>query len=410
MSNFTQYSIDPALIEALNAMHIQDPTPVQAATIPIALKGADVLASAQTGTGKTLAYVIPMLSHLSQNPKHTALILAPTRELAMQVQQTLQRLNSVRVTLLIGGTSIFKEVSELRRHPRVIVGTPGRVTDHLNRKTLSLDATHFLVIDEADRMLDMGFGIQLDNIAKFLPETRQTLMFSATLPPNMNKLTAKYLKNPERISIGSTIAPSAQVKLENIHVSQEEKFPILLENLEKREGSIIVFVKTKRGADKLSKELKEYGHSTHAIHGDLSQQRRGKVIHAFRQQKTRILVATDVAARGLDIPHVMHVINYDLPTSPEDYIHRIGRTGRAGAEGHAMCLISPGDHLKWKAIHRMMNPSAPKQQENPRSPTQKQQQRRKDRKPFPSRHGKERGFRPAKKSFKQPPRERSLRG
>jgi superfamily II DNA/RNA helicase len=205
-------------------------------------------------------------------------------------------------------------------------------------------------------MLDMGFGVQLERIVKYLPQNRQTLMFSATLPANIIKISQKYLNNPERVSVGSLITAAPKIKQEIIHTSEAEKYPELVKQLNQRQGSIIVFVKTKWGAERLARRLYKEKHSADAIHGDLQQSRRKKVIQAFRDKKHRIMVATDVAARGLDIPHIEHVINYNLPQSPEDYIHRIGRTARAGAEGSAVCFISPDEAGKWKAIHRLMNP------------------------------------------------------
>ncbi len=360
MSNFEQFSLPATLISSLNGLQITTPTPIQGATIPIALAGRDILASAQTGSGKTLAYLIPLVVKLLENPTSCAIVLTPTRELATQVQQCLKGLLGssapFQTVLLIGGAPMFKQIDGLRRRPRLIVGTPGRITDHLMRGSLNLKNARFLIVDEADRMLDMGFGIQLDKIAEFLPSERQTLMFSATLPPNIDKLSKKYLTNPERISVDSTHLPAPKIKQEIIRTTNGQKFTQLLEQLGQRQGSVIIFTKTKRGADHLSEELKAYGHSVNAIHGDLSQNRRNSVIRSFRDNMHRILVATDVAARGLDIPHIMHVINYDLPQCAEDYIHRIGRTGRAGAEGNALCLISPGDNSKWNAISRLMNP------------------------------------------------------
>lgn len=236
-----------------------------------------------------------------------------------------------------------------------MVGTPGRINDHLTRGTAKLHDTRFLVLDEVDRMLDMGFGVQLDAIAKYLLAERQTLMFSATLPKNIQKLSAKYLKNPVRISVGETHRPASNVKQEHIKVTNEEKYPRLLEELQQREGSVLVFVKTKRGADNMAKKLRKKKHTAEALHGDLRQNRRNRVISDFHKQHYRILVATDVAARGLDIPHIEHVINYDLPQQPEDYIHRIGRTARAGAEGQAINLVGAADGAKWKAIQRLLN-------------------------------------------------------
>ncbi len=360
MKNFSLLGLPDELVAALERMQITTPTPIQSATIPLALGGADLLASAQTGSGKTVAYSIPLIIKLTSSPQGTALILAPTRELAMQVYHTIQQIlgksNPFKIALLIGGAPMFKQISELRRGPKLIVGTPGRILDHLTRGTLSLKKTEFLIIDEVDNMLDMGFSIQLEQIAEYLPETRQTLMFSATLPPNIERLSHKYLRNPQRIAIGSAKQAAPKIKQEIIHTKSGEKFPKLIDQIQQRAGSIIIFVKTRRGAERLSQDLQDHDLSVDAIHGDLPQRRRERVLFAFRSQKIRILVATDVAARGLDIPHVMHVINYDLPQCGEDYIHRIGRTGRAGAEGSAVCFISHEDGHKGKIIARMIDP------------------------------------------------------
>lgn len=360
MTTFSQFGLPELLVASLERMQITTPTPIQRETIPIALEGQDVLASAQTGTGKTIAYLIPLIVKLANDKDSGALILAPTRELAMQVHQSLNQILGnrplYRSALLIGGAPMFKQMQDLRKRPRVIVGTPGRINDHLQRGSLSLDLTRFLVIDEADRMLDMGFGIQLDRIAEYLPAERQTVLFSATFPPNIEKLSQKYLQNPKRIAIDASIKPAPKIKQEMIEARTSEKRQTLFSQLTTREGSVIVFVRTKRRADSLSEELKEEGHNASAIHGDLRQNRREHVIRAFRSGKSRILVATDVAARGLDIPHVMHVINYDLPECPEDYVHRIGRTGRADAEGFALSFVSPEERHLWKAIQRLLNP------------------------------------------------------
>jgi superfamily II DNA/RNA helicase len=333
---------------------------VQAGTIPVALKGQDILASAQTGSGKTIAYSLPLIINLLTNRQHLALILTPTRELAAQVHQMLTKLlgptSRLKTVLLIGGAPMFKQIMTLRSRPQLIIGTPGRVNDHLENGSLDLKETRFLILDEADRMLDMGFGIQLDRIAEYLPAERQTLMFSATLPPNIEKLSKKYLREPQRISIDAGMQEAPKIQQETLRISTAEKFSHLMKQLEQREGSIIIFVKTKRGTERLARELQRLNQSAEAIHGDLHQRRRESVIRAFRSRKCRILVATDVAARGLDIPHVMHVINFDLPQCPEDYVHRIGRTGRAGAEGHALSFISPEDNHKWKMICRLLNP------------------------------------------------------
>lgn len=360
MLNFKKFNLPNILLQSLEHMGITSPTAIQEASIALSLEGRDILASAETGSGKTLAYALPLTTHLLNTPTSGALILAPTRELAVQIKDAvlklLGRTSPVKAALLIGGDSMPKQLSQLRARPRLIVGTPGRINDHLNRGSLSLKETTFLVVDEADRMLDMGFGIQLDRIAQYLPRKRQTLMFSATMTPNIVKLADKYLTNPERVTVGSTSKPAANIKQQIIHTTASEKFGHLLKELNEREGPIIVFVKTKRGTEQLADKLERQNQSVGAVHGDLRQRKREQVILAFRNQKNRIMVATDVAARGLDIPDVMHVINYDLPQCPEDYIHRIGRTARAGKEGNALCLISPEDGQKWKAIHRLINP------------------------------------------------------
>lgn len=366
MQDFKALGLPQALFHALERMQFTTPTPIQAQAIPLALQGKDILGTAQTGTGKTGAFGIPLVAQLMQSQRGSALVLTPTRELAVQVLDMLKKLISsnsgIKTALLIGGESMGKQFQQLKMRPRLIVGTPGRINDHLSRGTLMLRDAGFLVLDESDRMLDMGFGIQLEKIIKYLPQQRQTLMFSATLPDNIIKMSQKYLNDPVRISVGSTTAPIAKIKQETVRLAEPEKYARLTSELDAREGSIIVFVKTKWGAERLADKLSRQEKSADSLHGDLSQGRRDKVIQSFRNRKCRILVATDIAARGLDIPHVAHVINYDLPQCPEDYIHRIGRTGRAGAEGQAVNLITPADGAKWKAILRLLDPEAAKKE------------------------------------------------
>lgn len=371
MTSFTSFGLPSRLNESLARLKITVPTPIQGKAIPIGLEGMDILASAQTGTGKTMAYLLPLLTNLLKDEKSSALVLAPTRELAAQIQDNARALLGKKfdIAFLIGGDSIGKQLSILRRNPRVIIGTPGRIQDHIDRKSLRLNETRFLVLDETDRMLDMGFSETIKKIVSYLPNERQTFMFSATLPPSISKLSHNYLKNPHLISIGATNQAAAKVKQEALQVIASEKFERLIDELNKREGSIIVFVKTKHGADRLAEKLSNKNHQAAAIHGDLRQRKREEVIRNFRNLKKRIMVATDIAARGLDIPHIKHVINYDPPQCPEDYIHRIGRTGRAGMEGHALSLISPEDYSKWKRIPSLMStgnlePSSSKKQKS----------------------------------------------
>ncbi len=363
MTTFDQFGLPAALTASLARMQYVTPTPIQAQAIPLAMQGRDILGSAQTGTGKTAAFAIPMITKIMASPRGSALILTPTRELATQVHEVIKDLLGQRsfipTVLLIGGDSMDKQVKILRMRPRIIVGTPGRINDHLERGNLILHDTSFLVLDETDRMLDMGFGIQIEKIVKFLPQTRQTLMFSATIPAEIARMSAKYLNNPERIAVGSTTQTVTSVEQKVLYVDAMKKHEELTKQLKEREGTIIVFVKTKRGADRLAEKLSRQGHKADTIHGDLHQRQRERVIDAFRERKFRILVATDIAARGLDISHIEHVINYDLPQCPEDYIHRVGRTGRNGAEGEAICLISPDDHEKWREIHKLLNPGQP---------------------------------------------------
>lgn len=362
MNNFEVLGLPETMLPALEAINFTIPTPIQAQAIPVAMEGHDILGSAQTGTGKTGAFTLPMIAHLLSCPASSALILLPTRELARQVLDAADKMlgnrQKILSALLIGGDSMIKQLQQLKKKPRIIVGTPGRINDHLRQGTLKLNETDFLVLDETDRMLDMGFGAQLEQIAKYLPATRQTLMFSATLPANIISLSRKYLNNPVRIAVGATTAPAANIRQELIKTTDAAKYGELINQLQNREGSVLVFVKTKYGAERLAQKLAKENQAADAIHGDLRQSRREKVIAGFRQRKFRVLVATDIAARGLDIPHIESVINYDLPQCPEDYIHRIGRTARAGAAGTAVNLLTPKDASRWKEIYKLMNPTA----------------------------------------------------
>jgi superfamily II DNA/RNA helicase len=355
-------------------MNYTTPTEIQAKAIPMAMAGHDILGSAQTGTGKTAAFAIPLINKLIEDPSATALVLTPTRELAEQVMDVLHQLlnkrRDIKSALLIGGMPIQKQFLRLKEHPRVIVGTPGRINDHLDRRSLNFKNNRILVLDEADRMLDMGFGIQLEAIAKHLPAERQTFMFSATIPKRILALSEKFLNNPQRIKIGATHAPLAKIKQDVQRTTEEGKYAILLKELDIRTGSVIIFAKTKRKVDQLAKKLNEKM-GAGAMHGDLRQHQRTRILKEFRDQKYRVLVATDVAARGLDIPHIEHVINYDLPQAPEDYIHRIGRTARGLAEGSALCFISREDEKYWRAIERLLGgdesgPSAQRSSNNSR--------------------------------------------
>lgn len=360
MTEFSEMGLPEALLHKLQHMEFTTPTPVQAEAIPLALQGKDILGSAQTGTGKTGAFAIPLIAMLLEDPRKGALILAPTRELARQVLDQvmvmLGRGTKIKSALVIGGEPMHKQISQLRRRPQIIVGTPGRINDHLERGTIDFDTTSYLVLDETDRMLDMGFSVQIDRILQHMPQERQTLLFSATLPKEIIRIANKYLNDPVHVAVASTRQPAENIDQKVMHLDQNDKYDALVNELNEREGSVIVFVKTRFATEKMARKLRQEGHHAEAIHGDLRQNRRDRVIAGMRNEKYRILVATDVAARGLDIPHIAHVINHDLPQVAEDFIHRIGRTARAGASGHALSMVSPEEEWLWRGVERLLYP------------------------------------------------------
>ncbi len=396
--DFNKLPIDNKLKNSIKFADFKTPTPIQSKSIPISLMGKDILGTAQTGTGKTLAFTIPMINKLILDKNAMALIICPTRELASQVMQTVLKLNVREIgignALLIGGEGMQKQLKKLKKRARIIVGTPGRINDHLKRQSLNLSKVSYLVLDETDRMLDMGFTPQIELILKFIPKQHQTLLFSATLPNNILRISEKYLNNPERIAVGSLSTPIEKIKQETFQITQDKKYHELINQLVERNGSILVFVKTKHGADKIVKRLKYDGHSADAIHGNLRQSKRERVINNFRNGKSRILIATDVAARGLDIPLIQHVINYDLPQVPEDYIHRIGRTGRAGKDGFALTFLTPSDRSMWNSISRLINPDFKISKEG-------QSRNSKGKKRFKARFNKDKKFKDKKKFFKK---------
>ena len=360
MQQFSDLAITPLVLSALKRLNLIKPTPIQNLSIPLALDGKDLLGTAQTGTGKTYAFGIPLVNHLTLNKDSCALILTPTRELALQVLKALKDLtsnkNNLDSALIIGGDSIQKQLRQLKR-ARLVVGTPGRMQDHLRRKSLKLNKFDFLVLDETDRMLDMGFVDDIKSIIEKLP-THQTLLFSATLPKKIADIAKKFMVDPQRINVGKENTPIIDIKQEVKNVNQREKFQELKLELLERNGSVVLFVKTKRSADKIALQLRRDKFNAEAIHGDLRQSKREKVLLKFRKNMFQILVATDVAARGLDIPLIEHVINYDIPQNPEDYIHRIGRTARAGAKGSALTFLTSSDTKNWHLIEKLINPNA----------------------------------------------------
>ena len=359
ITKFSEFTLSAPLMARLDANKFEIPTPVQAQAIPPALEGHDVLATAQTGTGKTLSFLIPIIETLQKTEGRGAhaLILLPTRELAMQVEKAFRLIrsqNSQTVALVVGGMSEHAQLETIRRGARLIVATPGRLEDFLKRKLVRLDGVKILVLDEVDRMLDMGFQPAIQRIAGLLPTDRQTLCYSATLEGAVKEVARKYMKEPVRIECGSVLKPAENVELRAFDVEADKKQELLEHLLTTEEGSFLVFVRTKHGADRVARRLSRSGHSATQIHGDRTQAQRNSALKSFSEGRHRILVATDVAARGIDVPHVAQVINFDLPKVPEDFVHRVGRTGRASAKGIASTFTGPAERGDLKRIERSL--------------------------------------------------------
>ena len=360
ITQFSQFTLSDALMARLNANKFETPTPVQAGAIPPALEGRDVLATAQTGTGKTLSFLIPIIEQLQKAETRgaQALILLPTRELAMQVEKAFRVLrtsSSQTVALVVGGLSEGSQLEAIRRGARLIVATPGRLEDFLKRKLVRLDTVKILVLDEVDRMLDMGFQPAIARIAGMLPETRQTLCYSATLEGAVKEVARKYLNNPARIEIGSVLKPAENVELRTFEVEPDKKQELLEHLLGSEEGSFLVFVRTKHGAGRVARRLAKGGFSATQIHGDRTQAQRNQALRSFSEGRHRVLVATDVAARGIDVANVAHVINFDMPKVAEDFVHRVGRTGRASAHGVASTFAAPAERGDLRKIERVLS-------------------------------------------------------
>ena len=354
---------------ALEAAGYRTPTPIQAETIDAALAGRDVIGTAQTGTGKTAAFMIPIVERLRAardgEAQGSALILAPTRELAEQTHQWAQRLGcGLRAALVVGGVAYGPQINALRGRPSIIVATPGRLVDHLERGTLSLKDVRILVLDEADRMLDMGFKPQLDRIMRALPAlptARQTLLFSATLPPDLGSLARMHLRNPVRVAVGRLSLPPRDATQDVYLVEGTHKTPLLLSLVEQNAGTMLVFARTKHRTDRIARTLHNAGHAVQRLHADRSQSQRREALEGFRGGRYRILIATDIAARGIDVADIQRVINYDLPHTVEDYVHRVGRTARAGASGHASSFAAPEERAQLHAIERHIGNPLPRQ-------------------------------------------------
>jgi ATP-dependent RNA helicase RhlE len=359
-TQFSQFSLSAALMARLDANKFETPTPVQAGAIPPALEGKDVLATAQTGTGKTLSFLIPVVEMLQKTEGRGAhaLIVLPTRELAMQVEKSFRAIrssNSQTVALVVGGMSEGSQLETIRRGARLIVATPGRLEDFLKRKLVKLDGIKILVMDEVDRMLDMGFQPAIQRIAAMMPAERQTLCYSATLEGSVKEVARKYLKDPVRIEIGSILKPAENVELRAFDVDADKKQELLEYLLSTEEGSFLVFVRTKHGADRVARRLARNGHSATQIHGDRSQAQRNQALRSFSEGRHRVLVATDVAARGIDVANVAQVINFDIPKVAEDFVHRVGRTGRASAKGIASTFAGPSERNDLRKIERTLS-------------------------------------------------------
>ena len=358
---FAQFGLSAPLMARLNTNNFVTPTPVQAGCIPPALEGRDVLATAQTGTGKTLGFLIPiveMLQKVQDRNAAQALILLPTRELAMQVEaafKTIRTSSQQTVALVVGGMQERPQLDAIRRGARLIVATPGRLEDYLKRKLVRMDQIQMLVLDEVDRMLDMGFQPAIARIATVLPANRQTLCYSATLEGAVKEVARKYLNNPVRIEIGSVLKPAENVELRTFEVAPDKKQELLEHLLDSEDGSFLVFVRTKHGADRVARRLSRSGHSATQIHGDRSQSQRNSALRSFSEGHHRVLVATDVAARGIDVANVAHVINFDMPKLAEDFVHRVGRTGRASARGVASTFAGPAERGDLRKIERTLS-------------------------------------------------------
>jgi ATP-dependent RNA helicase RhlE len=359
MTSFTELPLCSALQQRLTAAQFTTPTPIQEQAIPPALEGKDVLATAQTGTGKTLAFLIPAIERMTRERSNRVqiLVLLPTRELAMQVNEQYEQLRSKtldKAALVIGGVSERSQIKSLRAGSSLVIATPGRLQDFITRRLADLSQVKMLVLDESDRMLDMGFLPAIRRIISVLPQARQTLCFSATLEQSVAGLVHEYMQQPVRVALGSVLKPVDSVQLHAYEIRPNEKLDTLRHLLYTREGQTLVFTRTKRGSERLAKDLVRDGFSTAVIHGDRSQSQRNGALSGFQEGRFKVLVATDIAARGLHIDDVAHVINYDLPTLPEDFIHRVGRTGRAGAQGVASTLVAGADLLALRHIERTL--------------------------------------------------------
>lgn len=356
MPDFNNLGITPNLLAILAEQKFTSPTPIQQKCIPAVLAGKDVVGTAQTGTGKTLAFGVPMLQRLAAT-KGQGLVILPTRELALQVEEVLQKLGNkmgLRTALVIGGAQMGPQIKNLNRKPHIVIATPGRLIDHLRQKNYSLQNVKIIVLDEADRMLDIGFAPQIKQILSTAPTEHQTLLFSATMPPEIITIADQYMKNPLRIETAPAGTTVENVIQEAYIVNRESKMQLLEKHLTDHNGTVLVFSRTKHGAKHYTRSINAMGHSAAEIHSNRSLLQRRKALEGFKSGKYRVLVATDIASRGIDVSNIALVVNYDLPNNPEDYVHRIGRTGRAGNSGKAVSFVLPGERRDIRQIEKLI--------------------------------------------------------
>jgi ATP-dependent RNA helicase RhlE len=370
--SFDGLGIAPKILEVLDRLKFTSPTPIQHKAIPIAIDGTDVIGVAQTGTGKTLAFAIPVIQRLSRS-EGQCLILVPTRELALQVNETFQKiapLFGIKTVVIIGGVPMQSQLRDLKKKPRLIIATPGRLVDHMNQRTLRLNQVEILILDEADRMLDMGFKPDIERILKFVPKKRQTMLFSATIPGEVVSIGAAHMKLPIHVEVAPSGTAAERIIQELFIVRKEAKKKLLAKLLDQYRGSVLLFSRTKRGAAKIKRLIEEMGHNAAEIHSDRTLKQRREALEGFKRGKYRILVATDIAARGIDVVGIETVINYDLPDDSENYVHRIGRTGRAGHEGRAISFATPEQGKDIRSIENLIKTALPIS-EHPELPREK---------------------------------------
>lgn len=361
ISGFDTLGIAPTLLTILGNAKYTVPTPIQMKSIPHAIEGKDIIGIAQTGTGKTLAFGIPMIQRLAMH-KGRGLVILPTRELAIQVDESLQRIGrgmGMRTAVLIGGENIVKQIRQLKANPHVIIATPGRLIDHLEQKTISLNEVNILVLDEADRMLDMGFAPQINRILGIVPKKRQTLLFSATMPNDIVDIAKKHMQLPVRVEVAPAGTAAERVEQEIFIVRKEDKIRLLERTLADFTGTVLVFSRTKHGAKKICTAVREMKHTSAEIHANKSLSQRREALEGFKSGRYRVLIATDIAARGIDVNGIGLVINFDLPDNSEDYVHRIGRTARAGREGKAISFATPDQQADIRSIERLIRGKLP---------------------------------------------------